>query len=136
MEFERDDRFLRDLNPDLHFKRVDGGYRLTSAVFRDQRVGDGFYACSVDSERLAGDGAVSGREARGHGSWGVGRISLADVREVGAGDVEHDPEGDNAAHCTLTVRGTRARALALACEVTVEPTSERWVAEFGGQRDS
>ncbi len=130
MEFERNDRFLRDLNPDLHFKRVDGGYRLTSAVFRDRRMGGGLYACSVDCERLAGDQAVSGREARGHGSWGVGRVGLGAVREIGEGDVSHDPEPGNEAHCTLTVRGTRARALALACEVTVEPNSERWRGEF------
>ncbi|MXY35503.1 MAG: hypothetical protein F4Y54_01810 [Dehalococcoidia bacterium] len=130
MEFERDDRFLRDLNPDLHFKRVDGGYRLTSAVFRDRRMGTGLYACSVDSERLAGDEAGSRREARGHGSWGVGRVSLGAVREIGEGDVRPDPEPGNDAHCTLTVRGARARALALACEVTVEPTSERWREEF------
>lgn len=130
MEFERDDRFLRDLNPDLHFKPVDGRYRLTSAVFRDRRIGGGFYACSVDSERLAGDQAVSRREARGHGSWGAGRVSLGAVREIGEGDVGHDPEPGNDAHCTLTVRGARARALALACEVIVEPNSERWRAEF------
>ena len=136
MEFERDDRFLRDLNPDLHFKRVEGGYRLTSAVFRDRRIGGGFHACSVDSERVAGDGAVSGREARGHGSWGVGRVSLGAVRDIGEGDVSHDPEGGNAAHCTLTVRGAKARELALACEVTVEPTAEGWVAEYGGYGDS
>lgn len=136
MEFKRDDRFLRDLNPDLHFKRVDGGYRLTSAVFRDRRIGGGFYACSVDSERLAGDQAVAGREARGHGGWGVGRVSLGAVREIGEGDVSHNPELGNDAHCTLTVRGARARALALACEVTVEPTSEGWVAEFAGRGNS
>lgn len=130
MEFERADRFLRDLNPDLHFKRVEGGYRLTSAVFRDRRIGGGFYACSVDSERLAGDQAAAGREARGHGSWGVRRVSLEAVREIGEGDVGHDPELGNDAHCTLTVRGAKARALALACEVTVEPNSERWRDEF------
>ena len=130
MEFERDDLFLRDLNPDLHFKRVEGGYRLTSAVFRDRRIGGGFYACSVDSARLAGDGAVAGREARGHGSWGVGRVSLGAVHDIGEGDVSHEPELGNDAHCTLTVRGARARALALACEVTVEPNSERWRNEF------
>lgn len=130
MEFEPHDRFLRDLNPDLHFKAVDGGYRLTSAVFRDRRVGDGFYACSVDSERLAGASASQARLARGHGDWGVGRISLESVREVGEGDVTHDPESGNNAHCTLSVRGARARALALACEVTVEPTAHGWLAEF------
>ena len=130
MEFERDDRFLRDLNPDLHFKRVDGSYRLTSAVFRDRRIGGGLYACSVDCERLVGDRAVSEREARGHGSWGVGRVSLGAVREIGEGDVSHDPEPDKEAHCTLTLRGARARALARACEVTVEPNSERWRDEF------
>ena len=130
MEFEHADRFLRDLNPDLHFKGVEGGYRLTSAVFRDRRIGGGLYACSVDSERLAGDQAVAGREARGHGSWGVGRVSLGAVREIGEGDVGHAPELGNDAHCTLTVRGAKARALALACEVTVEPNSERWRDEF------
>lgn len=136
MEFERNDRFLRDLNPDLHFKRVDGSYRLTSAVFRDRRIGGGFYTCSVDSDRLAGDTASEARGARGHADWGVGRVTLAAVREVGEGDVRHEPEGGNDAHCTLTVRGTRARSLALACEVTVEPTSERWVTEFVGRGDS
>lgn len=130
MEFERDDRFLRDLNPDLHFKRVAGSYRLTSAVFRDRRMGTGLYACSVDSERLAGDRAVASRGARGHGSWGVGRITLGAVREIGEGDVSHDPEPGNDAHCTLTVRGARARALALVCEVTVEPNSRRWREQF------
>lgn len=91
MEFERPDRFLRDLNPDLHFKAIDGGYRLTSAVFRDRRVGDGFYACSVDSERLAGEDAPEARDARGHGDWGVGRVTLEAVRDIGEGDVTHDP---------------------------------------------
>ncbi len=133
MEFERHDHFLRDLNPDLHFKAVAGGYRLTSAVFRDKRVGDGFYACSVDSERLADEDAYEARVARGHGDWGVGRVSLADVRDIGEGDVTHDPEHGNDAHCTLTVRGAKARALALACEVTAEPTAERWTAEFAGR---
>lgn len=136
MEFERDDRFLRDLNPDLHFKTVEGGYRLTSAVFRDRRVGGGMYACSVDSERLAGDGTTGARTKRGHGDWGVGRVSLEAVQTIGEGDVVHDPEQGNEAHCTLTVRGTRARALALACEVTVEPTSEGWVAGFAGRGGS
>jgi len=132
VEFEPHDRFLRDLNPDLHFKAIAGGYRLTSAVFRDKRVGEGFYACSVDSERLAGANTHQSRVARGHGDWGVGRVSLETVREIGEGDVVHDPEAGNNAHCTLTVRGARARALALACEVTVEPTDRGWVAEFAG----
>ena len=136
MESEADDRFLRDLNPDLHFKPTADGFRLTSAVFRDRRIGNGLYACSVDSERLAGETASQARAARGHGSWGVARVTLADVREVGEGDVRHDPEGDNDAHCTLTVRGAKARSLALTCEVIVEPTSERWVAAFGGREDS
>ena len=130
MEFELQDRFLRDLNPDLHFKPTGGGYRLTSAVFRDRRIGEGFYACSVDSERLAGDGAQANRIARGHETWGTGRVTLEAVREVGEGDMSHAPEHGNPAHCTLTVRGPRARALALTCEVTIEPKSEKWVAEF------
>ena len=136
MEFELDDLFLRDLNPDLHFKAIGGGYRLTSAVFRDRRVGDGFYACSVDSERLAGDSAHDGRVDRGHGEWRVGRVSLKAVREVGEGDVVHEPEYGNDAHCTLTVRGARARALSLACEVTAEPTAGQWLAEFASERGS
>lgn len=136
MEFELHDRFLRDLNPDLHFKATSEGYRLTSAVFRDRRVGGGFYACSVDSERIVGDGADAARIARGHGAWGVGRTSLEAVREVGEGQVVHDPERGNRAHCTLTVRGARARALALACKITIEPTEPRWAAEFASQRDS
>ncbi len=132
MEFEPHDRFLRDLNPDLHFKAVDGGYRLTSAVFRDKRVGGGFYACSVDSERLAGAGASQARVARGHRNWGAGRLDLRTVRTVGEGDVTHDPENGNEAHCTLTVRGARARALALTCEVVVTPTDRGWLATFAG----
>lgn len=136
MEFERDDRFLRDLNPDLHFKPVEDGYRLTSAVFRDRRVGGGMYGCSVDSERLAGDGATGARTNRGHGDWGVGRVTLEAVQTIGEGDVVHDPEQGNEAHCTLTVRGAKARALALACEVSVEPTSEGWVAEYRGYGNS
>lgn len=91
MEFEPRDRFLRDLNPDLHFKATFNGYRLTSAVFRDRRVGDGRYECSVDAERIAGDNAEAARIARGHGEWGVGRVSLDDARTIGGGDVAHDP---------------------------------------------
>lgn len=133
MEFERHDRFLRDLNPDLHFKAIDGGYRLTSAVFRDRRMGGGFYACSVDSERLAGEDAREARDARGHGNWGVGRVAMEAVRDIGEGDVTHDPEHGNDAHCTLTVRGAQARALAQACEVTVEPTDSTWLATFASR---
>jgi hypothetical protein len=136
VELEPEDRFLRDLNPDLHFKPTAEGYRLTSAVFRDRRIGGGLYACSVDSERIAGNTASEARAARGHGDWGVGRVSLQAVQTLGEGDVRHDPEGGNGAHCTLTVRGAKARALALACEVTIEPTSEGWVAEYGGRRNS
>ena len=91
MEFELDDRFLRDLNPDLHFKAIDGGYRLTSAVFRDRRAGAGFYACSVDSERFAGENAPGARAGRGHRDWGVGRVTLEAVRDIGEGDVTHQP---------------------------------------------
>lgn len=107
MEFERDDRFLRDLNPDLHFKRVEGGYRLTSAVFRDRSIGGGFYACSVDSERLAGDQAAAGREARGHGSWGVGRVSLGAVREIGEGDSATTPNWGTTPTAPLRFEGQR-----------------------------
>ena len=134
MELELDDRFLRDLNPDLHFKAIDGGYRLTSAVFRDRRAGAGLYACSVDSERFAGENAPGARAGRGHRDWGVGRVTLEAVRDIGEGDVTHQPELGNDAHCTLTVRGARARSLALVCQVTTEPTSERWVTEFGSLR--
>ena len=64
----------------------------------------------------------------GTGEWG-GSASEA-VQTIGEGDVVHDLEQGNDAHCTLTVRGARARALALACEVTVEPTSTSWIAAF------
>ena len=133
MEFEPRDRFLRDLNPDLHFKATTNGYRLTSAVFRDRRVGDGRYECSVDAERIAGDNAEAARIARGHGEWGVGRVSLDDVRSVGEGDVAHDPVDGNPAHCAMTIRGVRARALAHACEVTVEPANAAWRAAFASE---
>ena len=136
MEFEPSDRFLRDLNPDLHFKATHNGYRLTSAVFRDRRIGDGRYECSVDAERIAGDDAWVARIARGHGEWGVGRVSLDAVRTIGEGDVAHDPVDGNPAHCALTVRGVRARALAQACEVTVEPANTAWRAAFAGLRRS
>ena len=136
MELEPEDRFLRDLNPDLHFKPTAEGYRLTSAVFRDRRIGGGLYACSVDSERLAGDTASEARAARGHGDWGVGRVSLEAVQTIGEGDVRHDPEGGNDAHCTLTVRGAKARALALACEVILEPAAEGFRARFARRGDS
>ena len=134
MEFEPRDRFLRDLNPDLHFKATANGYRLTSAVFRDRRVGDGHYECSVDAERIAGDNAEAARIARGHGEWGVGRVSLDGVRSIGEGDVAHDPVDGNPAHCALTIRGAKARALALSCEVTVEPVASAWIAGFAGLR--
>ena len=136
MEFEPRDRFLRDLNPDLHFKATSNGFRLTSAVFRDRRVGDGRYECSVDAERIAGDDAEGARIARGHGEWGVGRVSLGDMRTIGEGDVTHDLVDGNPAHCALTVRGVRARALAQACEVTVEPANAAWRAAFAGVRRS
>ena len=134
MEFEPRDRFLRDLNPDLHFKATANGYRLTSAVFRDRRVGDGRYECSVDAERIAGDNAGATRIARGHGEWGVGRVSLDGVWTIGEGDVAHDPVDGNPAHCAMTVRGAKARALALSCEITVEPVASAWIAGFAGLR--
>ena len=134
MEFEPRDRFLRDLNPDLHFKATNNGYRLTSAVFRDRRVGAGRYECSVDAERIAGDDAEAARIARGHREWGIGRVRLDDVRTIGEGDVTHDPVDGNPAHCALTVRGVRARALAHACEVTVEPTDATWQVRYAGRR--
>ena len=134
MEFEPRDRFLRDLNPDLHFKATANGYRLTSAVFRDRRVGEDRYECSVDAERIAGDNAGVARIARGHGEWGVGRVSLDGVRSIGEGDVAHDPMDGNLAHCALTVRGAKARALARVCEITVEPVASAWIAGFAGLR--
>lgn len=134
MEFEPHDRFLRDLNPDLHFKATPNGYRLTSAVFRDRRVGDGRYECSVDAERIVGDDAEVARIARGHGKWGVGRVGLDDVRTIGEGDVAHDPVDGNPAHCALTIRGVKARALARVCEITVEPVAAAWIAGFTGLR--
>lgn len=124
MEFEPHDRFLRDLNPDLHFKATTNGYRLTSAVFRDRRVGDGRHECSVDAERIAGDNAGTARIARGHGEWGVGRVSLDDVRTIGEGDVAQDPVDGNPAHCALSIRGAKAR-WEWACSVaSPEPRGE------------
>ena len=130
MEFEPHDRFLRDLNP-AHLKVTEEGYELSSAAFKHKRVNTGLFACSVDSERLAGSDAEGARTRRGHKEWGVGRVSLEDVRSIGQGDVVHSPEPDNEAHCTLTVRRAKAKKLAGVCEIVTAPSSPDWVQEFG-----
>ena len=132
MKFELDDRFLRDLNPDLHFKATSEGYRVSSAAFKDTKVAPGVYACSVDAERLAGTEAEEFRIRRGHKEWGVGRVTLGEVRESGKGDVVPDPKDDNPAHCNLTVRERKAGKLAMACEVVIEPTDTKWIADYRG----
>ena len=88
----------------------------------------------MDAERIVGDDAEAARIARGHGEWGVGRISLDDVRTIGEGDVTHNPVDGNPAHCALTILGKRKLALAQACEITVAPTARKWVIGFAGLR--
>lgn len=134
MQFELDDRFLRDLNPNLHFKATVAGYRLTSAVFRHKNIGNGRSACSVDSERIAGDQAEHLRIGRGRKNWGAGRVMLGDVKMIGEGDVTHEPEDGNNAHCTLIINEKKARDLAQACEVIVEPTDATWQVRYAGRR--
>jgi hypothetical protein len=124
MEYSRESRYFRRLNPKFHFTLTStGAYRVTSAAFKSTpRSPDGRYANSVDAEILISLAEERVLAARQHPGYGIGVLVHEAITNLGASIVA-TPSRANRAHHDLLCTERQSRKLAEVTEVIDWPAS-------------
>lgn len=123
------DSFFKRLEPALHFKKDEtavGGYRITSAAFKEgERIDDFKWRNSVDWGALTDLEAERDLRDRQHPGRGIGEFKFSHIDGDAQFRVRHSPSYEdpvNPGHCDLDVRDERAaKHLARSCEVVEWP---------------